>query len=281
MRDDLVIEFYRLIPQARLPKRAERSGAGYVPSRAMRYCDALTTATGYGYWVFPPIDLRLIWDGEQVFWSYGEDEQWLPLSGTPSGAVQFPNYADSFDQQAPPELRGYSPPFLTALPELGGVQIWTGLVVRTRPGWSLSVRLPINLPPISGLTAWEGIVETDIWIGPLFSNFRITKTNVPVHIRADTPFLQVQPIPQLAYQEGTQAAFACTEPEGLSATDWARLGEVLLPHSDHEARQGSYAVTVRKRRLCPVDPTRLAVARSEIESKLIEGAGQIEDGRDG
>ena len=79
----------------------------------MRYCDALTSATGYGYWIFPPMDFRLLWDGEQVFWSYGEDETWLPLSGTDSGAVQFPHYAAAFDAMVPEALRGYSPPFLT------------------------------------------------------------------------------------------------------------------------------------------------------------------------
>jgi hypothetical protein len=253
MSQDRIVEFVRLVPQARSPKRAERSAAGYIPSRAMRYCDALTSATGFGYWVFPPIDLRLLWDGEQIVWSYGEDESWLPLSGTPSGAAQFPDYAAVFDSMAPESLRGCSPPFLTALPELGGVQIWTGLLAKTRPGWSLSVRAPVNLPPIPNLATWEGIVETDIWLGPLFSNFRLTKTDTPVHIRAYAPFLQVQPVPQLAYRDETLSSFACSEASELTSDDWERLGEVLLPHPDHSVRQGSYAVKVRKRRMCPVD----------------------------
>jgi hypothetical protein len=219
----------------------------------MRYCDAVTSATGYGYWVFPPVDLRLLWDGDQVAWSYGDDDRWLPLSATPSSAVQFPGYAPTFDAIVPEALRGYSPPFLTALPEAGAVQIWTGLLARTRPGWSLSVRPPVNLPSIPGLTGWEGIIETDIWFGPLFSNFRLTKTDTPVHIRAYAPFLQVQPIPQLAYREETLASFACLEPSELTSSDWDRLGQVVLPHPDHNVRQGAYAVTVRKRRMCPVD----------------------------
>jgi len=253
MHENLTVEFFRLIQEARPPKRAERSAAGYLPSRAMRYCDALTSATGYGYWIFPPMDIRLLWDGEQVFWSYGEDESWLPLSGTDSGAVQFPGYAAAFDAVAPEALRGYSPPFLTALPEVGGVQIWTGLVARTRPGWSLSVRSPVNLPPIPGLAAWEGIVETDIWFGPLFNNFRLTRTGVPVHIRAHAPFLQVQPVPQLAYREETLSAFDGLEASDLTSSDWDCLGQVLLPHPDPHVRQGSYAVMVRKRRMCPID----------------------------
>ena len=230
----------------------------------MRYCDALTSATGYGYWLFPPMDLRLLWDGEQIFWGYADSEEWLPLSGTPSGAIQFPGFEEQFDSIAPEFLRSFSPPFLTALPELGAVQIWTGLVAKTRPGWSLAVRTPVNLPPVSGLTAWEGIVETDIWIGPLFNNFRLTRTDFPVHLRSQVPFLQVQPVPQIAYRDETLSDFAVSEPEAIGAEDLEKLAAVLLPNPDQEARQGSYAVTVRKRRLCPVDAT---VALSPADSR--------------
>ena len=236
-----------------MPKRAERSAAGFLPSRAMRYCDALTSATGYGYWVFPPLTLRLTWDGEQVFWSHGEDERWLPLSGTDSGAIQYPDFGEIFDGVVPENLRGYSPPLLSALPELGGIQIWTGLLAKTRPGWSLNVRSPVNLPGAPGIVAWEGIVETDIWLGPLFSNFRITRTDAPVTLRASVPFLQVQPVPQVAYRDENLSDFVCHEAKSVTEDDWARLSKVLLPQPDWEARQGEYAVTVRKRRLCPVD----------------------------
>jgi hypothetical protein len=262
MREDCIVEFFRLIQSARPPKRADRSAAGYLPGRAMRYCDPLTSATGYGYWIFPPMDFRLIWDGEQVFWSYGDDEAWLPLSGTDSGAVQYPHYPGVFDAAAPEALRGYSPPFLTPLRELGTVQMWTGLLVRTRLGWSLSVRSPVNLPAIPGLVNWEGIIETDIWFGPLFTNFRLTKTDMPVLIRAEVPLMQIQPVPQLAYRDETLAAFACRDVTDLSSADWDRLGEVLLPHPNPTLRQGEYAVKVRKRRACPYDPSALAVGKA-------------------
>lgn len=250
---DRIVEFYRLIPDAQFPRRAERSAAGYLPSRGMRYCDALTSATGFGYWIFPPMDFRLMWDGEQIFWSFGEDESWMPLSGTDSGAVQYPGFAEIFDRLAPQEFRGYSPPFLTALPEQGGVQMWTGLLARTRSGWSLANRAPVNLPGPSGVVVWEGIVETDIWFGPLFTNFRLTKTDTTVHVRSSWPFLQVQPIPQIAYREEYLAAFSCHEVTDLASSAWNDLSKILLPHANESERQGEYAVAVRKRRLCPVD----------------------------
>ena len=89
-RPQRLVEFIKMVPEGRAPKRADRSGAGYLPGRAMRYCDAMTSATGYGYWAFPPIDLQLMWDGEQVYWSYDNAACWMPLSGSASGAAQFP-----------------------------------------------------------------------------------------------------------------------------------------------------------------------------------------------
>lgn len=259
MQEARTVEFCRLLDQGLPPKRAERSAAGYVPGRAMRYCDALTSATGFGYWIFPPMDIRLLWDGEQIFWSYGPDETWLPLTGTDTRAVQFPNFAAEFDALAPDALAGCSPPFLTALLEPGGVQMWTGLMMKSRPGWSVSVRSPVNLPVVPGLVIWEGLVETDVWFGPLFAIFRITKTDTPVYIRAEMPVLQVQPIPQLAYREEILSSFAVSEPGELTGGDWDRIGQVLLPNPHPTLRQGEYAVTVRKRRSCPYDPALLAV----------------------
>ena len=246
-----VVEFIKLIPQGRLPKQADRSGAGSLPGRAMRYCEALTSATGYGYWLFPPMDLQLLWDGDQVFWCCDDAASWRPLSGTKSGAIQFPGFSEAFDGVAPAWMRGFSPPFLTALPELGTVQIWTGLLARTKPGWSLNVRMPVNLPAIAGLTAWEGIVETDHWFGPLFTNFRITKTDHPVYLRAQVPFMQVQPLPQVAYQDAALNPASVRETGDMSDQDWSELAQVLQPGGPGSGGPGDYAVRVRKRRGCP------------------------------
>lgn len=245
MTPDPVARFYRLIAQARPPERADRSAAGTLPMRAARYCDAVTAAAGFGWWVFPPMDFSLLWDGEQVFWTWDEAEHWLPLD-----AAQFPRLRRQFDAAAPEALQGTAPPFLTALPEPGTVQIWSGLFARTAPGWSLLLRPPANLFLSAGFASYEGIVETDRWFGPLFINIRLTRTNSPIRLHADRPLIQAQPLPRAAYDEATLSAMAL-ESE-LAPQDWADYARhVAIPSADPGRAFGGYAVEARRRRRCP------------------------------
>lgn len=243
--DGPIARFYRLIEAARPPQRADRSAAGTLPTRAYRYCEAITSATGYGWWVFPPIDLSLLWDGQDIFWRWDGLDEWLPLAR----AAQFPHQSARFDAAAPPALAGCSPPFLTVLPEPGALQIWTGLMVRTAPGWSLLARPPANLPGASGYVLWEGIVETDRWFGPLFTNLRLTRTDRPVTLSADLPLLLVQPVPRIAYAEATLGASAFVPGmDGLVAADWDDYHRTIVaPSEDPDRAPGTYAVAARKR----------------------------------
>lgn len=243
--------FYRMIAQARPPQRADRSALGTLPTRAYRYCDAITSAAAYGWYVFAPMDLRLIWDGADIFWHHSGAPDWLPLQ--PS--AQFPGQAARFDAAAPEALRGCSPPFLTALPEPGTVQIWTGLMARAAPGWSLLVRAPANLPGPGGYAAYEGIVESDRWFGPLFINLRLTRTGVPLRLAPDFPLMQIQPLPRAAYAEETLGASELvSELKDFDPVDWADYHTSIAgPSANPDRPFGAYAVDARKRRKggCP------------------------------
>ena len=214
-----VLRFHCVIEQARPPQRADRSAAGTLPARAARYCDAITAAAAFGWYVFPPIEFELLWDGADIFWTCAAVGRWLKLD-----AVQFPNFSESFDAAAPDPVKGCSPPFLTALPEPGTVQLWTGVLARTALASSLLVRAPANLPAAGGYVLYEGIVETDRWFGPLFTNLRLTRTDVPVRFRADMPLLQVQPLPRAVYSDRTLDKVAMVNglggpgPNGLGRT---------------------------------------------------------------
>ncbi len=242
--------FYRVIDQAPLPHRADRSAGGTLPVRAARHCEAVTTASGHGWWVYPPMSFSLLWDGQDIHWTYGERESWLPLE-----AAQFPHLRPRFDAAAPPGMQGAAPPFLTALAEPGVVQVWTGLFARSAPGWSLLVRPPANLPPPGGYVAYEGIVEADRWFGPLFTNLRLTRTGVPVSLRPDRPLLQVQPLPRAAHAELTQKSMVVVETmEDFAPRDWRDyMASVVGPSRDADRPPGLYAAAARRRRRaeCP------------------------------
>ncbi len=253
-REEDIVTFHRLIPQCRLPVRADRSAMGTLPTRAFRYCEAVTTASAFGWYLFPPLDFTVQWDGTNVLWTYEGAASWFPLT-----AAQFPGFADYFDRIAPPEIKGFSPPFLSALLEPGVIQIWTGHIATTRPGWSLLVRPPANLPRSQSYELFEGIVETDRWFGPLFINVRLTRTEFPIGFGRELPLLQVQPIHRSLYAEDVLGSFAVVgDLADLTPADWEKYrATVVKPNVASDRKPGGYAISTRKRRSGFHDPTEL------------------------
>jgi len=242
-----IVRFHRLIPAIRPPQRASRDAAGTIPIRAARYCEALTTACEFGWYVFAPLDMQLYWDGADIHWSCAEFPDWMVLDD----AAQFPHFAQMFDEMAPAAARGCSPPFLTRLPEPGMLQVWTGLIARTAPGWCLNVRPPVNFTPMNGFTMFEGILDADLWCGPLFANMRLTRTHQPVRLSAELPLLQVQPVPRASLGGAVLSRFGT--PDGLSPGDWADyIRDIVVPNADPHRPPGRYATRVRQRRRCPM-----------------------------
>ncbi len=244
-RQSPLVVFHRLIPSGRLPQRADRSGAGSLPTRAFRYCEPSTSASGFGYYIFPPINFSLQWDGHDIIWKFDGAPDWMPLT-----SAQFPGFRDVFDSVAPAEIKEYSPPFLVSLQESGLVQLWTGIVARTAPGWSLLVRAPANVPRRGGYEPFEGIIETDRWFGPLLTNIRLTKTDVPINFHADFPLLQVQPLPRQAYEDATLNNYELVpQLTQLTPEDWDDYYDtVVRPHVQEVRPRGQYASAARKRR---------------------------------
>ena len=244
-----LVRFHRLIDTARPPQRADRAAGGTIPTRAARFCDAAVMASSFGYYVFPPLDFSLMWDGDDIFWSHAARPDWRLVELEP-----YPGLSDAFDRAAPADLAGSAPPFLTRMPEPGVVQIGSGLIAQTASDWSLLVRTVANMPMPGGMVAYEGIVETDRWFGPLFSNFRLTRTHVPVHISTRLPLLQVQPLPRLLYTDDVldTAENGCSLAEFGSAEWEGYRRTIALPNRDPERALGGYAVAARKRRRCPV-----------------------------
>jgi hypothetical protein len=96
---------------------------------------------------------------------------------------------------------------------------------------------------------FEGIIETDRWFGPIFSNLRLTRTHAPIEFESDFPFLQVQPVHQSVYGNAVEAFDVVPDLAELTPEDWdAYRATVVAPNVVPVRKLGGYAVNVRKRR---------------------------------
>jgi hypothetical protein len=242
--NDPLVSFYRVVPGVEPPMRADRSALGALPTAAYQYCEAVAAASAFGWYVFPPFDFHVMWDGTDLTWSCDSGSTWSPVTNE-----HYPGLPELFDASAPEDLAGYAPPFLSRIMKgivPGILQIWTGYLVRTRRDHGLLIRAPVNLPRSHGYECYEGIIETDSWFYPLFTNVRIIATERPIFFEAGKPLLQVQPLHRALYAERATEAFV----DGLEAftvRDWADYRRAVVERSKLGLRPGRYAASVRKR----------------------------------
>lgn len=239
-----ILEFISFSKDVRQPICADRSAGGTIPVRAYRYCEPLTSASALGYYVFPPMSFSLLNDGSNNFWRFEDSDDWNRLD-----YLKLQSCIKDFDDIAPEGIRGYSPDFLASTagdPNL--IQIWSGLIVRTRPGWSTLVRSPVNFPAIHNYKLYDGLVETDSWFGPLFTNIKIIKTDTPIHFDKNMPFLQVLPIERASLRRAElNRTPIMADFRTLDSLDWENLSNALGQFEDSSRRKGHYATAVRKR----------------------------------
>lgn len=237
--ESVICRFYRLIADAPEPRRADRSADGTLPVRGYRYCEAVASASAFGWYLYPPLNFSLIWDGVEIAWTYEDADGWYPLRG-----AQFPGFREVFEEVAPDGVKPLAPPFLGSTREPGVVQIWTGYLARTAPHWALLSRGPANIPRTQGYEHFEGIVEADTWFGPLFTNIRLIRTNSPVEFHIRYPLIQVQPLLRQCYDNPSFKVLGLAD---LDATDWQRFEATMKPNTDQMRALGHYAVETRKR----------------------------------
>jgi len=247
--DKALISFFRAYPDAVPAMRADKSALGTLPSKAHQYCEAVTTASGFGWYVFPAADVQLWFDGVDTY--IASDDSWEKLTVT-----HLPDSESWWKRHCPPELAEREPPFVSTLGVPGFVQIWTGLLVESRMDWSILCRPIANYPTSRDHFCFEGIVETDNYSpSPLFINIKLQSVGESIIFPADQPLFQVQPIHRSCYSRRQLSNFENRELggdeglRGLSQAQWsgyARTVRSLDPLADdHEL--GQYARGARKR----------------------------------
>ncbi|WP_353400556.1 DUF6065 family protein [Hydrogenophaga sp. 5NK40-0174] len=167
--------------------------------------------------------------------------------------------ADYWDAHAPKELQGLAPPFVSQLPIKGAVQVWSGLLCKAAPGWSVLIRPLVNIPTSNRFRCYEGVVEADRFAPfPLFMNIQLLATNVDIRIPKVEPFFQVQPLLRETYLGSAcehSLRDGLEEPESgqstLSQEEWAGYRQtVRLARTEGEdivLEGGEYTAQSRKR----------------------------------
>jgi Family of unknown function (DUF6065) len=220
MHPESNIVFHRMIPGAVFPMRADRSALGGMPAAAHQYCEALRSASAFGWYVFPPAEIQLKWDGADV--QYIVDGEWQILR-----SAHLPGFSEYWDENCPEDFLGQAPPYLSSIFVPGVVQIWSGLLVSTAKDWSVLVRPPANLPQSRGFSCYEGIVETD-WFKPcpLFVNIKLLATESPIEIPQFKPLFQLQPLHRITYGDEshrTRLSEGFDTENGLTEAEWAEF----------------------------------------------------------
>lgn len=239
-----IIRFYRMVPDGLGPMRADRAALGTLPTAAYQYCEPVCAASAFGWYVFPPIDFHVLWDGTDFVWTRDSGEEWNPVT-----VEHFPDLPAVFDAKAPDDVRGYAPPFLTQIPQPGVLQVWTGLLFRTHPGWSALVRPPANIARSQHYEAYEGIIEADRGLHPIFTNLRVVTSNRPIFFDRNKPLAQVQPLQRVSYQEKHLRTFDLTARlDDFTEADWTDYRKNLVERGKNPfMRPGRYATAARKR----------------------------------
>ncbi len=204
------VEFFSLYPDAPAPEPASGSVRGSLPSRAVQKCLPVTEASSFGWYVFPPLDFAVRWDGQDTEWSPLDDRNdpvgWESLSGGHEGAVpgvrealetapeRFRSDFAVFDRDGRPPV-----PFVNADPRaINCLEIITGLLMRTSPGWSVLTRGLPNWPHQPGHQILEGIIETDWFRSAVPTMVRLTEPGRVVRFHRRLPIMVVQVVPRVA-----------------------------------------------------------------------------------
>jgi uncharacterized protein DUF6065 len=191
------LKVWRLHPSSCPIAPAEKTLQGSANRAGVRWCGPFTNANKAGWWIFPPVDVDIVWKGGRDF----DYEVLTPYSDADSHLIRFLIREDEdadLDRWLPNEGRTK---FSWGLVEEGVAQIWTGCMFQTPPGWGLHIRSPINLPP-RPFHIMEAVLETDWLRYDIWLNIAFDHQDEVARLRRDEwpPIAQLVPVPRETYE---------------------------------------------------------------------------------
>jgi len=227
------------------PVLADPTVLGSIPHRAAVYCQPLIAATGYGWYIYPPADFDLLWDGDINYWRPAGTDRWSKLH-----IVQFSEFDKDFVESAPAWASDLTAiPAIAHSPERGLIQLWTGLLIKTSENWSTHIGPLVNYPRLSHFEVFEGIIETEWWFGPLVTPLRITKTDQIIEFRKNRPYCQMKPVLNECFARETleNSSFHVAS-SYFGDEQWIELKHTLEMRGTNKSERGGYKKEALRRK---------------------------------
>lgn len=154
------------VPDGIRPAPRDRDWLGSAPASAGKHCLPLLVANQSGWELLNPRAFTARWTGDR-----GRDAIVLTADGGPYVGLAHSGFGAG--------ILSFTVPYL----------------FRTPPGWNLLVRGPVNRPK-DGVSALEGLVETDWSVASFTMNWQLTRQDAPVTFAEGEPFCAVVPLPR-------------------------------------------------------------------------------------
>jgi hypothetical protein len=242
--DDFALKVWRLHPNGCRLEAAEKTLHGDAHPGGVQWCGPFTNANRSGWWLFPPVDVDITWLGGREF----ETDVLTPYTDDDAHLIRF--LLDDADEAHPDAWLDHNgrTKFTWGLLEDGVVQIWTGCVFETPPGWGLHIRSPINMEP-PGFRVMEAILETDWLQYDIWLNLVFERPNERISLRRDgwPPVAQLVPVRRESYD----APWAASEELlNRNSPDANRVFEFFVQYNEKKFAHGG------RQRLSVEDPER-------------------------
>lgn len=192
----MILKTWQLHPQSCKIEKAEKNCKGFANKAGTQWCGPYSNANQTGFWVYPPINIDFIFQDEKI--KIIESEQYSSVDYEIVKSLIREEDNSDFNKWTFP---GTGRTKITlGLIEPNVMQLWTGLIFQTPPGWCLQIRSPVNFPYI-GFNIVEAILETDWLQYDIWMNLCITSPNKIIRLRKDFPLAHLLPIRRESFKD--------------------------------------------------------------------------------
>lgn len=189
------LRMWELHPKACKVERAEKTCLGSANPAGVKWCGPYTNANSSGFWLYPPVDMEFEFDGESFtvhnMEDYGGEDYELVRS------LVRPEDGSNIEKWCFPGTGRTKT--TVGLVEKNVLQLWTGLIFETPPGWCLHIRNPINFPPRE-FEIMEAVLETDWMQYDIWTNI-VCRAGYRVSLSKNQPLAQLVPARREGFKE--------------------------------------------------------------------------------